>query len=186
MKSVTIIWCDWGDQDTALCQKMWQDLPSSVSVNLVHITEWNHTVERVMEMAIQAEGDTLLFCGHGTPHGLLVPKNFGEYVLHQYNVKDIKAKTVLGVTCYAKEFAENVGLHGLFSSMFISNIDEATTIGIDNTSSSEIEQSNTSFYFTINKILSGLLSLDEALKEIQKLGWKDAVSSFNAAGFEIL
>lgn len=121
MKSVTIIWCDWGDADTALLQEIWKNLPASVSVQLVHLTKWDDVSEKMAELAIKDESDTLLFCGHGTEHGLLAPRRLTEYVIHQENVGLIKAETVIGLTCYCKEFAKSVGLHGLFSGMFISN-----------------------------------------------------------------
>lgn len=185
-RSVTVIWCDWGDEDTSLCQLMWRDLPSGIRLQVVHVTEWNPVVEKSVELAVSNERDTLLFCGHGTEHGLLVPHSYGEYVLHEYNTHLIQAETVIGITCYGAEFAESVGLHGLFSSMFISNIDEAVTIGIQNTSTDEIHESNRAFLIEISRFISGETSMEACLEQLQRLGWRDGVSAFNAEGMRIL
>lgn len=185
MKSVTIIWCDWGDEDTSILQEMWKNLPASVTVKLVHLTKWDDMSEKIVELAIKDERDTLLFCGHGTGYGLLVPNNTGEYVIHEMNSILIKAETVIGIMCYGKDFAKRVGLNGLFSGMFISNIDEACNNGIT-TRSEEIQSSNKNFFKEIWKVLAGLTTCEECLERIKRLGENDQVSAFNAEEMEIL
>lgn len=186
MKSVTIIWCDWGDSDTALLQEIWKNLPASVSVQLVHLTRWDDVSEKIVELAIKDESDTLLFCGHGTEHGLLAPRRLTEYVIHQENAGLIKAETVIGLTCYGKEFAKSAGLHGLFSGMFISNYSEACDYAISNTSDAEIVESNRAFFVEFSKVLSGESSCEECLERIKSLKFRDPVSAFNAEEMEIL
>ena len=42
-------------------------------------------------------------------------------------VQWLRNRPVIGIFCYASDFADKYGLHGFFTSMFISNIQEAIT-----------------------------------------------------------
>lgn len=108
-------------------------------------------MEKTIDLAIANEKDTLLFCGHGTPNSLLAPKTYGTYMIHQYNAGLIQAKNIIGVMCCSAEFAESVGLHGLFTSMFISNIDGAVNYSIT-TTQNETNFGNRMILHTLNNI----------------------------------
>lgn len=184
-RSITVIWCDWGDNDTFILDLMWKNLPENVKVNVVHITEWNSVMEKAVELAIKNETDTLLFCGHGTEYGLLAPKRFGIYVLHEENVFQIKANNVIGISCHCSEFAKLTGLHGFFSSMFISNVDEAEYYSV-NATVEQVTRSNLDFFRLINRMLSGEIDNHECISMMEELGKDNPVSKFNAEGMEIL
>ena len=48
-------------------------------------------------------------------------------------VQFLRDKTCIGIWCYANKFAEKYGLHGLFSGMIISELQEAMDCGITTT-----------------------------------------------------
>jgi len=184
-RSVTVIWCDWGDDDTSILSTMWKDLPPEIDLTVVHVNHWNNLRRKMVEFAIEKEKDTLLFCGHGTPYGLLVPKSFQSFVLHEENVFRIKANNVIGISCHCSEFAALTGLHGFFSSMFISNVDEAEYYSI-NATVEQVTRSNLDFYRLIGRMLSGEIDSHECISMMEKLGKDNPVSRFNAEGMKIL
>lgn len=186
MKSVTIIWCDWGDEDTSRLPELWKNIDAETKMHIVHVTERSEAMEEAVNSAISSESDTLLFCGHGTGYGLLFPNCISTYIIHENNAKLIKAKNVIGLTCYGAEFAQRAGLHGLFTSMFISNYNEAITEGINETSGEQIAESNLKFFAEFSKALSGESSFEECVSRIQALGEQDPVSKFNSEGVQIL
>lgn len=180
----TVIWCDWGDQDTASLQRIWQDINN---IDVIHITQWNDTMETCVNLAIENETDTLVMCGHGTSNGLLVPNSYSEYVIHELNLNKIHAQNVIGLFCHASQFAEANNLHGLFSSMFISNIDEAMYYCI-RTNGEEINTQNKIIFDEVRRILSDGITLEECHSNIITLRntTEYPVMEFNAGGVRIL
>jgi len=81
-----------------------------------------------VQKSIRAD-DTIMMLGHGNPYGLFsVPDKNGHYCRHIVDgryVQFLRNKTCIGIWCYANEFAEKYGLHGLFSGMIISDVQEA-------------------------------------------------------------
>ena len=83
--------------------------------------------------AIRAS-DTIIMLGHGNEYGLFSkPSKNGKYerfMITDRHVQFLRDKTCIGIWCYANQFAERYGLHGLFSGMIISELQEATELGI--------------------------------------------------------
>lgn len=181
---MTIIWADSGDSDSSMLKKIWENVSN---ITLMHITEWNDDVEKFVNLAISNEQDTLLFCGHGSSYGLFAPNSLCEYILHQENAGQIKAKNIIGVSCYAKEFAKNASIHGFFTDMFISNIDEATNYGLYATYN-DIECANETIYLMINKMLKQKMSFKKCLNNLKDecKQSNNPVLLFNVYGIEIL
>lgn len=178
---MTIIWGDWYDSDTKMLKVLWEGIPN---VNLVHLTKkWNSVMEKAVDLAISNEKDTLLICGHGTEYGLLVPQSLTEYAVHQMNCGLIQAERVVGIMCYGAEFANRVGLHGLFSSMFISNVNEAVDNSIFTTRQT-IHETNAAIFGIINGYLSKKLTLEECLYELRCEASSNEVAMFNASGVQ--
>ena len=100
----------------------------------MHITEasTNSAVQRAIR-----EGDTVLMLGHGNKYGLFsVPDKDGVYrrfMVDGRYVQFLRDKTCIGIWCYANLFAEQYNLHGLFSGMIISELQEAFDNGITTT-----------------------------------------------------
>lgn len=184
-RHITVIWCDWGDSDTDCLQRIWKNAPN---IDVIHITKWNDVMETCVELAIDKEDDTLLLCGHGTSYGLLVPNSMSEYVIHDFNCNRIHANNVIGLFCHASSFAERNNLHGLFSSMFISNMNEAIDYCVRIGDIDEMYSSNKLIFDEIRRILCNGISLEECYSSIMTLRNTTAypVMEFNAGGMTLL
>ena len=72
---------------------------------------------------------TIMMLGHGNEHGLFSkPDKKGKYdrlLVTDSHVQFLRGKTCIGIWCHADQFAKNYGLHGLFSGMIISEMQEA-------------------------------------------------------------
>ena len=95
---------------------------------------------------------TVMMLGHGYEGGMFAPQKNGVEINPFYRkiinpslVQFLREKTCIGIWCYANLFAERYGLHGLFSGMVISDLDEAHSYGIDEFSQKEIEMYNHDF-----------------------------------------
>jgi hypothetical protein len=107
-----------------------------------------------VKKAIIKEQDRIVFIGHGTEWGLLNQRLDG-FIMSSDMVQFLKGKDIIGIWCYAGNFAQRYELTGFFTSMFISNRKEL----IDNIPSSinneeEIIEENKIFATKINELLS--------------------------------
>ena len=80
----------------------------------------------------------------------------------------IRAKRFIGIWCNASTFAKKNNVPGFFSSMFISNTDEAGYMGIDNVDEERIKESERKFVNTLNSLLRNNLPMEK---------WKEAFIS---------
>lgn len=90
--------------------------------------------------------DRCLFLGHGLHTGLLSMNKFKTRdltILDGSMAPILKSQTNnLYIWCHAKSFVQKHDLHGIFSDMFISEINEALYYNFKNISKREIEESN--------------------------------------------
>ncbi len=100
----------------------------------MHITE--DSTNSAVQRAIRKAG-TVLMLGHGNQYGLFpVPDKDGSYrrfMVDGRYIQFLRDKTCIGIWCYANLFAEQYNLHGLFSGMIISELQEAFDNGITTT-----------------------------------------------------
>ena len=86
-----------------------------------------------VQRAIRTD-DVLMMLGHGNEYGLFSkPDRNGEYrrfLITDRHVQFLRDKTCIGIWCYANKFAEKYNLHGLFSGMIISELQEAIDLGV--------------------------------------------------------
>lgn len=180
----TLIWVDWGDDDTKDLKQIWENTPN---LEIVRISNWNEESQFFVETKIEQEHGLLILCGHGTEHGLLAPKSYSEYIVHEMNVQKIKAKYILGVFCYAAEFAQKNNLHGLFSSMFVSNVEEAVNYSLK-PDQDYIKKGNSTIFHELNKLLRGEYSFYNCQKSLENLSFDNynEITNFNADGFLLM
>lgn len=102
----------------------------------------------------------LILIGHGTENGLF-NKDWNGYVVDS-NIVDMlrKIPCIIGVWCYAGNFADRYGLTGFFTSMFISTEEEAACYGFPNVTPEDIKQENILFSKRINKLIKNLCFID--------------------------
>ena len=117
----TIIFSNMGDTDTAVLRNLWNGMPD---VKVVEIGKFTRNARRMVDEAIAQETEMLVMCGHGTPEGLINPNftDYDRYLVDSRNKNLIKAKSIVGIWCHARDFAERYGVRGFWSSMFISNL----------------------------------------------------------------
>lgn len=95
------------------------------------ITERNSSSD--VQRAIRAD-NVIMMLGHGNEYGLFSkPDKNGDYrrfLIADRHVQFLRDKTCIGIWCYANKFAEKYRLHGLFSGMIISELQEAIDMGV--------------------------------------------------------
>lgn len=86
-----------------------------------------------VQRAIRAD-EVIMMLGHGNEYGLFSkPDRNGDYrrfLITDRHVQFLRDKTCIGIWCYANKFAEKYNLHGLFSGMIISELQEAIDLGV--------------------------------------------------------
>jgi hypothetical protein len=129
------------------------------------LTEENNN--KVIKEALMNESDRriLMMLGHGCPQGLFAPRKdknyqngidqFGRLIINASHVQILRKKLCIGIWCYAVDFARKYNLHGLFSGMIISEVEEAQDCGMYEFTKEEMQMYNQDFaealYDCINK-----------------------------------
>ena len=179
---MTVIYSNFGDNDTAVLPLIWEGL---TNVTVIEITRDTDNFEEIVDDAISQETDTILFCGHGSTFGLLHPNlDSGQYILHENNSHLIHANRVIGIWCYASEFAEAQHLHGFFTGMFISNESEAEQHGITFAQSDydDINIDITHYGTYFSKMLNGFLESNVPLSDWLSILNNDGINHSNIIG----
>jgi len=113
----------------------------------------NPTREEVEKVLTENPGERVLLMGHGSPAGLF-SYDWCGYVIDRNNVHLLKDREVIGIWCWAKEFARTYKVHGFFSSMFISNLGEYYGIlGKEETTDEDIFNETTNFSKGLNTLI---------------------------------
>lgn len=176
----TVIYSDMGDTDTKVLKNIWDGMDS---VKLIRITTATKNSREIVDKALREETDTLIMCGHGSPHGLFNPNwNLG-YLVDRNNSSLIKAKRVIGIWCYARAFAESVKLKGFYSSMFISNSNEAKVNNIYSVSDKEITEQEILFCERLNSLIKEDCPMNTWIDLLRsKADYNNPVVKFNYNG----
>jgi hypothetical protein len=159
MNSVTVIFSNMEDSESLVFKDIWNGLPN---VKVVEVNRHNGSARKKVDTAILAEKDTLILCGHGFPSGLISPQPRGDGLLvSERNVRFIKAKRVIGIWCHASAFAQNEGLHGFFSSMFISNKKQAIMNNCTKSDSAVIASEKALFCQRVRNLIASDIPMQE-------------------------
>ena len=127
------------------------------------ITERNTSSE--VQRAIRSD-DVVMMLGHGNEYGLFSkPEKNGD-------------KLCIGIWCYANKFAEKYRLHGLFSGMIISELQEAIDLGVPATKE-EIDREMKKFTLRLKDCIEtyGLKQTPPRMKELDDV--QSALTKFN-------
>lgn len=139
---------------------------------------------RRIKRAIMEDDGPVVLLGHGTPRGLL-DTSFMYHIVDSTWVDLLRQRTVIGIWCYASEFADRYGLHGFFTSMFVSNIREARDNFVDDGATEEnIADEFRLFCRTINCFIRAELPMDEWVENLQGMCNRDL--SFVRFNYEAL
>ena len=146
-------------QDTSCLKKAYEGLEN---VTLLY----NPTKEEVIG-ALERSDDPLVMClGHGTTSGLFGTSWLG-FVVDRSMVELLKDRKMIGIWCYASSFAERYGLHGYFTSMFVSNWDEAYSFGFADNTNDDILNEAKLFSEKINTMLKEGIPMEQWVDSLQ-------------------
>lgn len=143
------------------------------------ITERNTSSE--VQRAIRSD-DVVMMLGHGNEYGLFSkPEKNGEYrrfLITDRHVQFLRDKLCIGIWCYANKFAEKYRLHGLFSGMIISELQEAIDLGVPATKE-EIDREMEKFTIRLNNCMNtyGLKQTPLRMKDLDDV--QSALTKFN-------
>lgn len=143
------------------------------------ITERNTSSD--VQRAIRAD-DVVMMLGHGNEYGLFSkPDKNGDYrrfLITDRHVQFLRDKSCIGIWCYANKFAEKYKLHGLFSGMIISELQEAIDLGIPATKE-EIDKEIEKFTIRLKDCIEtyGLEKTPLRMKELDDV--HSALTKFN-------
>ena len=86
---------------------------------------YNPTREELEKVLAENPTEAFMCLGHGSPRGLFSADMHG-FLLDRDNVHLLKDRDVIGIWCYASDFARLNNLRGFFTYMFISNAQECS------------------------------------------------------------
>lgn len=112
-----IIHIDDGSPDAAILSRIYKGLDG----NIVYYNRSKSNIKRLLRIT---GNEPVMLLGHGTPRGLLNINQDGFSVGSDV-VEWLRNRDIIGIFCYASEFADKYGLRGFFTSMYISNMGEA-------------------------------------------------------------
>lgn len=145
----------------------------------MHITE--KSTNGAVRRALCAD-DTIMMLGHGNMYGLFSkPNNKGVFLrllIDDSHAQFLRGKTCIGIWCHADEFAYKYKLHGLFSGMIISELQEAIDYNIPSTKE-EIDAEMEKFTLRLKNCIENY-PLEEAPQRMRELDdTKSALTTFN-------
>lgn len=117
--------------------------PTTKVLSLLYNTkEYNYL--RIDETSTNADvqniirsDELVIMLGHGNQYGLFSKPNkngkYERFLITDRHVQFLRDKTCIGIWCHADKFAEKYGLHGLYSGMIISELQEAIDFHIEAT-----------------------------------------------------
>lgn len=164
-------------EDTKMFKCLYTGIDAKVLVN---------PTKKDAKRAIIEEKDCVMFIGHGTEYGLLNERLNG-FLVGPDMVQFLRDKTVIGIWCYAGNFAQKYDLKGFFTSNFISNIDELIDCGFSRFNEDEDTISVENFLFScrINEYLREKVPLCEWVDKLQD-SVKDEKQPFVKYNYEAL
>ena len=123
-----------------------------------------------------------MMLGHGNKYGLFSkPNKIGKqerFLITDRHVQYLRGKTCIGIWCYANMFAEKYKLHGLFSGMIISELQEAIDLEVAATKE-EIDREMEKFANRLKYCIEtyGLEQTPQRMKELDDI--QSALTMFN-------
>lgn len=145
--------------DTLDFKPAYQDLPNILVIS----------ADELEETLRKRPAETIMFLGHGDGSGGLYTEDLKNYIITPSILPLLKTRAVIGLWCFAAEYADRNGLHGFFTSMFISEPREYEFIFLreEEKSAVELRELNIKFSQRINKLLEEEIELEFWPGELQ-------------------
>lgn len=119
----------------------------------------------VIKALKERPNETLMGLGHGSPSGLF-GCGYGN-AIDGTMIDLLKDREMIGIWCHAKDFGRKYGLKGFFTSMFVSNPNEASWYRFKKVSEEVTQEQNTIFSKKVNGFIKEGLPLDKWIENLQ-------------------
>lgn len=127
----------------------------------------NPTRAEVVKVLGENPTETLMCLGHGSPSGLFAEDWGCGNVIDSSMVHLLKDREIIGIWCYASDFARRHNLKGFFTYMFISNLNEARYHGKGMGATDEIVyEENLKFSNALNELITNETPLDQWVEKL--------------------
>lgn len=175
------------DRTTSLLSILYEGMEANIISNKCSNKEMEHLLHHVSTQ------ERIMLLGHGSDKGLFYREDdtkneFDKIIVghpHSFHLRK-HGGNLIGILCHADKFARAEGLHGLFSGMIISEVQEATAYGIVATQQ-EILKSNTVMFEHLRRLLDEDIPLCEIPLRIKNMdAEKTSLSVFNYHNFNYI
>lgn len=158
------------DRTTAMLTALYSEMPD---VRMLDCTQSSKAVMQALHHTPHSERIMLL--GHGSDKGLFwreddTKEGFDRIMVghaHAYHLRR-HGSNVVAVFCNADLYAKAEGLHGLFTGMIISEMNEAKLYGIE-TSQEELGRENPLFASRLRELLDQRIPLSDIPKRMKEM-----------------
>ena len=154
------------DKTTAMLSALFDGLDAQVVADYRTTTEMGHLLHHVSTQ------ERIMLLGHGSDKGLFFRKDdskneFDKVIVghsHAYHLRK-HGGNIVAVWCNADQFARTEGLHGLFTGMIVSELNEALLYQVK-TTQEELDRENVKLAMRLRTLLDERIPLSEIPKRM--------------------
>lgn len=175
------------DKTTAMLSALYEGLRAQVISNYRSTNEIGHLLYHVSSQ------ERIMLLGHGSEKGLLFreddnQKGFDRTIVSHSHAHHLRKHggNIVAVWCNADLFAKKEGLHGLFSGMIVSELEEATLNNVE-TTQEELDRENVKLAKRLRALLDENIPLSEIPQRMLALDdVHSSLTTFNYKNFYYL
>lgn len=140
-------------EDTSTFSPLYEGIEGSTML-------YNPSREDVVRVLTERPNESLMCFGHGSPRGLF-SHDWSGMVIDGSMVDLLRDRDIIGIWCYASEFARIHNLRGFFTYMFVSNLQECVFGHHGYYDESIIFEQNEKFARRVNELINNNTPLEE-------------------------
>lgn len=175
------------DESTDFLKEIYQDLFNTIVVN--------YKLPKDQLCYLIENSDYIIMLGHGCENGLF-DSMLESFVIDEKYCDLLRKKTCIGIWCYASRFAQKYNIPGLWSGMYISEVNEIDTVPevkeaircISNDDIiADIKESNNSLTHTLNYYIDKNSPFEHIINSWTKnMDSMRPISNFNLSNIRII
>ena len=154
------------DKTTAMLSALYEGLEAKVVADFRSRKEMGHLLHHVSTQ------ERIMLLGHGSDKGLFYRSDdskdeFDKIIVghpHRYHLHN-HGSNIVAVWCNADQFARAEGLHGLFTGMIVSELNEALLYQVE-TTQEELDRENVKLARRLRALLDARIPLSEIPKRM--------------------
>lgn len=175
------------DKTTAMLSALYDGLEAQVVDNYRSTKEMGHLLHHVSTQ------ERIMLLGHGSDKGLFFREDdskneFDKIIVghsHRYHLHN-HGSNIVAVWCNADQFALAEGLHGLFTGMIVSELNEALLYQVE-TTQEELDRENVKLARRLRALLDERIPLSETPKRMLAMDdVQSPLTTFNYNNFYYL